>query len=249
MLLMVQDSKLLSLQVVGTMLLTILLVVTYRLYRLLRPPRIPGIPSIPDNSILGSTISLVGAGKKIHERALSIAKANGPIYQSRLLGRRLVYVTDKNLIRAIMRDVNGKGGVFHEVFPVNKKGTKKFLNTFNLNTNEEWKLRRNKFRHPFSAANLRNYEADMNALVTKLCDNLDAVAASGGTESVEIDRLFGQLAMDAICKIAFQYNLNGLDDSPTFNKLHTALAVVFQVCQLILPTPSYCGMFTVSILW
>ena len=98
-----------------------------------------------------------------------------------------------------------------------------------MDTNEEWKLRRNKFRHPFSAANLRNYEADMNGLVTKLCDNLDAVAASGGTESVEIDRLFGHLAMDAICKIAFQYELNGLTDSPTFNKLHTALGVVLQV--------------------
>ena len=224
-----QESRLLSLQVVGTVLLTFLLVIVYQLYRFLRPPRIPGIPSIPDNSILGSTRSLVGAGKKIHERDHAIAKANGPIYQSRLLGRRLVYVTDKNLIRSAMRDVTGKGGIFHELLTVKRRGTKKFLNTFNMDTNEEWKLRRNKFRHPFSAANLRNYEADMNGLVTKLCDNLDAVAASGGTESVEIDRLFGQLAMDAICKIAFQYDLNGLNDSPTFNKLHTALGVVLQV--------------------
>ena len=222
-------SKLTSLQVMGTVLLTIVLVIVYRMYRFLRPPRIPGMPFLPDNSLLGYTLDSEPENKQRHALVLATAKKIGPIYQKRLVGKRIVHITDKDLVRTAMRDVTGKGGIFHEPLSTKRKGFKKFLSTFNLNTNDEWKLRRNKFRHPFSAANLRNYEADMNGLVTKLCDNLDAVAASGGTESVEIDRLFGQLAMDAICKIAFQYDLNGLSDSPTFNKLHKALCVGLQV--------------------
>ena len=224
-----KESNFSMLQVVVTVLVTLLMIIVYRLYRFLRPPRIPGIPSIPDNSILGSTRTTENPNMEAHAIALAMAKEKGPIFQSRLLGSRLVMVCDKDLVRIAMRDVNGKGGIFHELLSTKRKGLRKYLNTFNVDTNDEWKLRRNKFRHPFSAANLRNYEADMNGLVTKLCDNLDAVAASGGTESVEIDRLFGQLAMDAICKIAFQYDLNGLNDSPTFNKLHTALCVGLQV--------------------
>ena len=73
----------------------------------------------------------------------------------------------------------------------------------------------------------------MNGLVMKLCDNLDLVAATGGTQSVLIDKLFGQLAMDAICKVAFQYDLHGLDDSPTFNKLHNSLEISLQVLHAV----------------
>ena len=225
------ESGLFSLRGVVTVLLTIFLVAVYRMYRFLRPPRIPGVPSVPDNSIVGSTTSLSGAGNKVHEYALRNAKSYGPIFQFRLNGSRVVAVTDKNLIRIIMRDVTGKGGIFHERLSTIRRGGMKFLNTFNMLTNEEWKLRRNKFRHPFSSANLRNYETDMNGLVTKLCDNLDAAASvdGAGGQPVQIDKLFGQLAMDAICKIAFQYDLNGLDDSLTFNKLHNALRVSLQV--------------------
>ena len=147
-------SKILSLQVFVTSLLTILMVLVFRVYRFFRPHRIPGIPSLPDNSFLGNTITLLCSGEKIHEETLANAKSYGPIYQTRLLGRRFLCVADKDLIRTLFRDVTGKG-IFHEFFSVKRRDEIKILNTFNTTTNEEWKLRRNKFRHPFSAATLR----------------------------------------------------------------------------------------------
>ena len=121
---MLMGSKLSTLEVVVTTLLTLLLVIVYRLYRFLRPPRIPGIPSIPDNSILGSTRTTEDPGMKVHAIALAIAKEKGPIFQSRLLGSRLITVSDKNLVRIAMRDVIGKGGIFHELLSTKRKGFK-----------------------------------------------------------------------------------------------------------------------------
>ena len=101
------------------------------------------------------------------------------------------------------------------------------LNVFNMDTNDEWKRRRAKFRHPFSSSTLRAFSSDVKVLVDRLCQKVDAVAQLQGT--VAMDTLFGQLAMDAVCRIAFSYDLNALQDSEEFRFAFDNLQGVLEV--------------------
>jgi hypothetical protein len=51
-------------------------------------------------------------------------------------------------------------------------------------------------------------------LSAKLCDILDVTAKSGSV--VQIDTLFGKLAFDVICEVAFQTHVGALDESADF---------------------------------
>ena len=46
---------------------------------------------------------------------------------------------------------------------------------------------------------------------------------------IQIDDLFSRLTIGIICKIAFQYDLNALDDSETYNALHSELNKLLEV--------------------
>lgn len=130
-----------------------------------------------------------------------------------------------NLAKQAFRDIVGKGGIFHAAFF--RQGPRSIGSTFSLDTNDEWRMRRNKFRHPFSVSSVRSFESDVNSLVSKLCGIIGS--AADASKPLQIDRLFGQLAMDAICRMAFTYELSALDDSAEFAKIHDALAKALEV--------------------
>jgi cytochrome P450 len=96
-----------------------------------------------------------------------------------------------------------------------------------VDTNDEWKARRNKFRHPFSISSLQKFEGEVEGLVDKLCAKVSSASCSGTV--IEIDKLLGQMAMDAICSVAFSYKLCALDDSEEFRLIHENLTSVLEV--------------------
>ena len=66
--------------------------------------------------------------------------------------------------------------------------------------------------------NVLRKESDfIRLLCCKLCVVLDQAAESGAV--VEMDKLFGQLTIDVICEIAFQFDINAIENSALLNKL------------------------------
>ena len=118
-------------------------------------------------------------------------------------------------------------GFFHTLLSPRYRGSLRILNVFSFDTNEDWKTRRAKFRHPFSSSTLRRFENDVKALVSVLNEKIRSYVLTG--VAVEIDKLFGQLTMDAICRIAFAYELHALEDSSEFNFLHRNLQTFLEV--------------------
>ena len=101
------------------------------------------------------------------------------------------------------------------------------MNVFNMDTDEEWKIRRTKFRHPFSYSTLRGFSNDMKELIETLCEKIDSKAVAN--ETIPVDTLFGQLAMDTICRIAFSYDLKALHDSEDFKFAYDNLQGILEV--------------------
>ena len=88
------------------------------------------------------------------------------------------------------------------------------VNTFGLDTNAEWLKRRSAFRHAFAVSQLQKQDSFVKKLVAKLCFYLES--ASKENKVVKMDVIFGQLAFDAICEVAFQMDVGALDDSTEF---------------------------------
>ncbi len=87
------------------------------------------------------------------------------------------------------------------------------------------------FRQSFTVNNLRNFQKQIKLLGEKLCARLSDAAAAHSV--VELDRLFGQLAVDVICSVAFQYDMCALDNSQVFQNMHKDLRVRFEVSALL----------------
>lgn len=100
-------------------------------------------------------------------------------------------------------------------------------NIFNLDSNDEWLLRRSLFRSSFSMNQLKSQSDVIASLCLKLISKLEFYADSD--IPIELDKLFGQFTMDVICNVAFQLDLNALGDSDEFELLHESLCVQFEV--------------------
>lgn len=96
-----------------------------------------------------------------------------------------------------------------------------------MDSNEEWLIRRTTFRKSFSMMFLKTKLEVINGFVSKLSNKL-RVLAQNADNSIEMDKLFGQLTVDIICKVAFQLDLNALDDSNTFQMMHENLRRQFE---------------------
>ena len=144
-----------------------------------------------------------------------------PIAQFRVGLTRVVIITDKNLVRQALSEIHGKGFIH--------QGPKCIVprNTFNLDTGDEWSVRRNLFRRPFSTQSLSKYTNTIKNLVVKLCDKLSESADSN--TSIPLDLYFGQLTVDVICEVAFQYHAYALDNSKDFNTLLNSTRAIFEV--------------------
>ena len=192
------------------------------------PPAIPDIPAIPNNSIFGYSKYLNGEGKShlvMLEHAEKYGKNPG-CCQFEFMGKRYVVVFDSQMAKRVLRDVHGKGSIHENLTP----GTP--LNTFSLDTNSSWSQRRSLFRHPFSATVLKQFENSIHEIVSNMCDSLDEVAAS--EDSVELDVVFQKLAMDVICKVAFQYTLEG-----KFSSAHEKISKSFELIQKVIMFPRF----------
>jgi cytochrome P450 len=134
-----------------------------------------------------------------------------------------------SLARQAFKGVTGKG-IFHQLLgPPKYNGRVKIFNIFNSDTNEDWKIRRNSFRHPFSVSALQKFNGAVKGLVDRLCEKISVAARA--SQVIELDKLLGQLAMDAICRVAFSYDLHALDDSDEFQTVHTNLMGVLEVSE------------------
>lgn len=119
-------------------------------------------------------------------------------------------------------------GFWHQLLsPLRYRGGRPILNVFNIDTNEEWKLRRTKFRHPFSYSTLRGFTDEMKELIDTLCGKIDSKILTN--EAIPVDVLFGQLAMDTICRVAFSYDLKALHDSEDFKFAYDNLQGILEV--------------------
>ena len=87
-------------------------------------------------------------------------------------------------------------------------------NIFTLVTGPDWQLRRTSFKHSFSFSKLRTFEDILKELTTKMILKFEELSKTTGI--IEVDKVFGQLTLDVICRVAFGYDMNALDDTQLF---------------------------------
>eukprot|EP01038_Epipyxis_sp_PR26KG_P004041 gene4041-5783_t len=205
-----------SLAIASTLLIVMLLALGYLIYIKFKVNYIQGIPVVKCRSILGFTSSMF-ATKNSCAEMLSIANKNGKFSQYHVMGQHVVAVHDKVIAKKVLETVTGKG-FFHRGLTGR--------NIFNLDTNSDWKIRRQAFRHSFTATSLRSFQNEVVEKSLRLCSILNEHCCS--KQPVEIDKLFGKLTIDIICNIAFQLDIDALGDSETFQKLHSAIRTLFK---------------------
>jgi len=183
---------------------------------LLRP--IPSIPIIPNmnNSIFGYVDFY--SSKNIF-KLLDCTEKIGDILQFKLFGRNVVLINDPVVVKSIFQNIHGKG-FFHNGGGVQPK------NIFNLDTNEEWKLRRSILKTAFSMNNVSKFGSIIKAKSSEMCSILKESANSA--EVVQIDLLFGKLVLDIICKVAFDFELDALSNSTMFQGLYNSTQTLLQ---------------------
>ena len=164
---------------------------------------IPSIPIIPNNSFIGYTETFLPE-PNVHDKFLSNTEKYGGIYQYTFLGSNIVNLTDMKLAQKVLREVINKG-FFYLPNPHIPK------NVFNMDTNSDWRLRRQEFSKSFSQLNLNKYEDVLKSLINKLKSKLEFYRNT--TNKVNIDQLFSQFTIDVIAEIGFQYKINALDNS------------------------------------
>lgn len=98
---------------------------------------------------------------------------------------------------------------------------------FGLDTGPEWQMRRSCFRHAFSPTNLKLYHETIQNVVSDLCIKLQQLAEM--EEIVEIDTLFGQMTVDIICEVAFQYKIDALKDSEAYEDIANTIQEYFKM--------------------
>ncbi len=71
-------------------------------------------------------------------------------------------------------------------------------------------------------SNVRHFQSEMRVMAEKLSSRLLQAAEAGSV--LEIDTLFGQLAVDVICSVGFQYDMRAMDGaSDMFQMLHQSV--------------------------
>jgi len=144
--------------------------------------------------------------------------------QFHFMGKRYCCIFDSKQAKSVLKDVHGKGPIHQALTP----GTA--LNTFSLDSNEEWLKRRNLFRHAFSSTVLKHFEYIVKDIVEKMCYDLDKAAEAG--DIVLLDEHFQKFAINVICEVAFQYKLEG-----KFSSANEKVAKSFELVQKLVQYP------------
>lgn len=153
-------------------------------------------------------------------------KEKGPLVQFKVAGQKVLFIADKTIARAVLRDIHGKGYPFHNITP-------KLVpdNTFSLDTGPEWTKRRSAFRKAFSTTCLKAHIETVKKMSDRLVDYLNAhISTDDKKEIVTIVDAFIQLTVGIICEVAFEMNVNAFDENLSYaTKLHQALKNVTKV--------------------
>ena len=92
---------------------------------------------------------------------------------------------------------------------VEKRGGVAADNVFNLPTNQQWKNRRQSFRHAFTNAALQALEDRMSALVDKLHEKILTFVENQSI--LKLDQLFGQFTLDTLYDLGFEFSKDFLN--------------------------------------
>lgn len=95
-------------------------------------------------------------------------------------------------------------------------------------TNEQWKKRRIVLSKPFGNKVIKNEnQVDiLQSIIKKFINKLHDAEKSG--KAINIDELFGQLTVDVICEIGFEYYIGALDESSIYHEMKDNLRVMFE---------------------
>jgi cytochrome P450 len=85
---------------------------------------------------------------------------------------------------------------------------------FTMNSDSEWKKRRQAFRHAFNPVSLRSFDPVLNELVHNLCNKIDDVADQN--LAIQIDSWFSRFALDVIFRVGFELDCDFLHDDKAF---------------------------------
>lgn len=186
------------------------------------PQYLPSIPiRKPNHWFFGYANGIPSKKGKFDAHLIVFKEAErlGRVFQFYNLGRLRMYINDKYIAKYVMEHINGKG-FYHMGNPkINHPSI------FNIDTGPEWKKRRSAFRQSFSTIALKQFQERMRLLSKKLCDALRENAERKSV--VRADYLFGQMTVDVICSLAFQYDLNAMENSQLAQEVHEAIRVSF----------------------
>jgi cytochrome P450 len=175
-----------------------------------------GIPVQEPNSIIGYTdFTNEKAAKKM-------LREKGPLAQYQVLGRQVLAIADKELARAALRDITGKG-FFHNPTPDLVPST-----IFSSDTNSDWTRRRSIFRKAFSTLSLKAHMPTISRMNESLCHHLEKLADKG--EVACVDDIFTQFTIGVICQVAFEMDVDVFGDHCHYGEeIVTVISDVFKV--------------------
>jgi cytochrome P450 len=180
-------------------------------------PPLAWLPNVP---IQESSSFLFGYTKFLQEKTTRKMLADkGPVVQFQVFGRKVLFIADKNLARAALRDITGKGYPFHNLTPKLVP-----FSLFSIDTGPEWTLRRSTFRKAFSTTCLKAHMATVKNMTERLVQYLEKRIEAHPNEVIRLDDVFIQLTLGVICEVAFEMNVNAFDENLSYGeKLHATM--------------------------
>ena len=95
-------------------------------------------------------------------------------------------------------------------------------------TDEEWRKRRTAFSKSFGNRVIKGEHQVkiLRSIIEKFMDKLRE--SEKASKAVNIDELFGQLTVDVICEVGFEYYIGALDNSSSYHDMKENLRVMFE---------------------
>lgn len=190
-----------------------------------RIPMISGIAAIYGSRFWGNAHLFfpIDGTTDSQQKVKELVSTKGKIFQFYVFNNLFVLVNNGKQAKLIFDCIKNKGV---------RRG-REFMekNILSLETNDEWKRRRNQFRHAFTTAGLRIQEQLFRSLVSKFLNKLNQDCASQPT--IPIDQLFGQFALNSIFTIGFEMEIDLLNNIHQFNELNGAIQSFFKVATII----------------
>jgi cytochrome P450 len=196
-------------------------------YKLRNKKYLKGIPIVKEQNLflgLAKLLMPIDGSLDSHQRLEEMALKYGPICQFYVLWNHVIHITDGNVAKQIYDQAKDKGVIHrHNRIP-------RVKNIFSLNTSDDWKQRRQKFRHAFTHASLKGYSNLMNGMIKKLLQKLKTSAQN--QEKIKLDAIFSRFALDAIFHLGFEMDLDFLNNETLFEEINTAVLEFFQLTWL-----------------